>query len=339
MPKAKLPTKKKPKDDSDDDDDDNTAADPTVEEMSEKFYSWGGIKDRTSINNNAVAKKGKSTTYKQLSLDVVGNPFNIKLTYGATRRQSDDGTLLLSSIYISLPIYDVRDIESTNLSLDTANQTDSHGNSSIIILSQPIVPYAEVEAMKVRLEQYHKETVIYYKGNKKVNDKSIEAWNESRLQNIKALYAKYIDKRTKKGRVVKYHLKLPRDPLTGHQLYCHNQYWQGISHAEGAPDDSNYLAGSFQPHNTKQKINKKTINVVFMSLDYEVPLAGGEESELDAVMKSSKMSPKKDINRSKIDELLSNQVWDDANEDEDGSSSSSSDDSSEESGSGNGMND
>ena len=293
MPKPSS-TKKKPK--ADDSDDDYTVADESIEGLSEKFSKLGG---GTKASNKGV---------KQLALDVVGNPLDIKLTYGAPRRQSDDGSILLSSLYLSLPFADIRDMADITVQLNTTHGTSKDGNSSIITVSQPIIPKSAVEVLTARLKQYHKEIKEYYKGNKKVSKKSMDAWHESRLQNISSHYTKYIDTRTGKGRVVSYNFELPCCPLTGRQLYVNNQYWQGTNHAEGSPDDSNYLAGCFQFQNTKQEIDKKTtVNVVYMSFDYEIPLAGGEGTDLNSVMSASKPPPKNRGFKSKVKAVVSNQ--------------------------------
>lgn len=304
---AKASTKKKSKEGSDDDNS-TTAADASVDGLSDNFYNWGGLKDHSSVKSNSSASK---KTLK-LSFNVVGNPFDIKLTMGASRRQSDDGSAWSSALYISLPLADVSDINETSIQLDTKNEIDKHGNSSILLLTKPVVSMAEVQAMQMRMAQFGKDINKYYEGNSKgITESNLETTNQTRLQNCKSVYAKLIDKRTKKGKIVTYSLKLPTDPLTGRQLYCHNDFWQGADHTDAPPNDSAYLSGSFQPHCTKQKYNKRTLSIVFMSLDYKVALVGGEESELDSVITPLKGGSKVDANEDKIDSLLDD-FFDDA---------------------------
>lgn len=315
---AKASTKKKSKEGSDDDNS-TTAADASVDGLSDNFYNWGGLKDHSSVKSNSSASKQGKKILK-MSLNVVGNPFDIKLTMGASRRQSDDGSAWSSALYISLPLADVSDINETSIQLDTKNEIDKHGNSSILLLTKPVVSMAEVLAMQMRMVQYGKDVNKYYKGNiKGITASNLETTNQTRLQNCKSVYAKLIDKRTKKGKIVTYSLKLPTDPLTGRQLYCHNDFWQGADHTDAPPDDSAYLSGSFQPHCTKQKYNKRTLSIVFMSLDYEVALVGGEESELDSVITPLKGGSKKDANEEKIDSLLDD-FFDDAEDGDDNKS-------------------
>ena len=305
---AKTSTKKKPKDDSDDDT--PSVADASFDRMADKFDSWGGVK------GSSVKSKGKGPKITPLAMGVIGNnPLGIKLTMGADRRKTDDGLLSVSGLYISLPLYDVRDMDHTTVELDTKNETDEDGNSSIITVTRPVVSVAELDSNLSRLSKFGIETVAHYKGNTKgIESEDLETTNHTRIQNGKAAHTKLVDQRTQMGRKVSYSFKLPLDKY-GNQIYVNNKNWQGANHTD-KPDDANYLSPAFMPTVIKYEYNNRKVSAVFMSLDYEVPMVGYEESNLDSMLTPLKKANKQDVVGSKIDDMLG-EFYDDAEYEDD----------------------
>lgn len=222
------------------------------------------------------------------------NPFNIQLFLGADMKE-DGGGFWAESLFISVPFVAAEDVSRTTLALDMENGVGFDGTgASALLLTCPIIPTTVIKAAPYQIETTFEDISIYHDGSgSKVSVDELETACNNTIKNCKEAYASIIDEETKLVETRTYRLKLPLHPVTGNQIFVHNEFWQNEDWRAKHNGTANLKPNAtLVPIKQTSDFASTPYDQMINALNYRVAIFGNERKDFDHVT-TPNTTPKK----------------------------------------------